>query len=358
MEVHAKKRHKPSASASSYEDDQDEETFQLRIYPPPSGAPRSFLPGDSVFFRPKSAKEDGKRGVIVAPIPETDPGHVWVEYESNNVKTKKCVSCRRLVPVFGPNDKLCPPIIILTPETIPYRHLAASQIDQTDDILEIGCSTGEASTILLRYGRTWVGFDSSYGMIQICSAAIGATITTQPWHACKMDALSDPKRAINEAKRFNSNGPTVAFLDIGGNREETGVVGMMTWVLQSFPQLRLLVVKSRELVKSVTNSTPCRIGLLDGIVEHGSTWFQEKKKEQNNRSKLPRHSLQAPLVYSPLDASKPICRYHNYDPKGCKRGENCQYDHEHCHFCLRKGHRAVECSGETASGTATKKMEP
>lgn len=309
-----------------------------------------------MFFRPKSAKEDGKRGVIVAPIPEKDPHHVWVEYEFNNVRTQKYVSCKRLVPVFGfgpHDDKLGLPIL-LTRETIPYRHLAASQIDPTDDILEIGCSTGEASTILLRYGRTWVGLDSSQDMVQICSAAILGTATTaaKPWYACKMDALSDPKRAIQVAKKFNSNGPTAVFLDIGGNRQEQGVVSMMTWVLASFPQVRLLVVKSRELVKSITKSTSCRIGNSDGIVQNGATWFQEKQKEQSNVSNLPRHSLQAPLVYSPLDSSKPICRYHNYDPQGCKRGEKCQYDHEHCHCCLQKGHRAVKCTTarETASG--------
>jgi hypothetical protein len=296
-----------------------------------------------VFFRSKSAKEDGARAVVVAPIPETDPYHVWVEYESNNIRTQKYVSCKRLVPVFLPRDKLCLPIL-LTHETIPYRHLAASQIDQTDDILEIGCSTGEASTILLRYGRSWVGLDSSNNMVQICSDAIGATTTAKPWYACKMDALSDPKRAINAAKKFNSNGPTSAFLDIGGNRQEQGVVSMMTWVLESFPQLRLLVVKSRELVKSITNSTSCRIGNLDGIVHNGAIWLQEKQKEQTKCTNLPRHSLKAPLVYSPLDASKPICRYHNYDLQGCKRGTKCQYDHEHCHCCLQVGHRAVECT--------------
>ena len=49
-----------------------------------------------------------------------------------------------------------------------------------------------------------------------------------------------------------------------------------------------------------------------------------------------------------------ICRYHNYSQ--CKKGEQCEHDHEHCHVCRERGHTAQECSkpshfgGEGASG--------
>merc|ERR1712070_115215 len=43
-----------------------------------------------------------------------------------------------------------------------------------------------------------------------------------------------------------------------------------------------------------------------------------------------------------------ICRFHNYDlTGGCRRNRDptqfCPFDHVHCHFCRRAGHRALEC---------------
>ena len=333
----------------------DETTYHWIVYPKPSNGTgsASFEPGSSVFFRPKSAKEKGQRGHVMqqdeASTTGKVPGHLWIEYQGNNdnIRSQKLVSRARLVPVFESENKPGRPIsIILTPETIPYRQLAASQIEPTDDILEIGCSTGMASKILLRYGRSWVGFDSSSEMVETCSTLITTTTATTTYqsYVCKMDALADPKGAFEMAKKFNSMGPTAVFLDVGGNRAEMIVVQLMTWILESFTELRLLVVKSRELVACVTKSTTCLVSETNGSIQNGSTWFRKKQTELNTGSKRPRHPLQAPLVYSPLDASKPICRYHNYDPEGCKRGTSCQYDHEHCHLCLRLDHRALNCN--------------
>jgi len=58
------------------------------------------------------------------------------------------------------------------------------------------------------------------------------------------------------------------------------------------------------------------------------------------------HPLKAPITYSPTDASKPICRYHNYHKDGCKRyktDESCPLDHTFCHWCLQPGHIALDC---------------
>lgn len=67
------------------------------------------------------------------------------------------------------------------------------------------------------------------------------------------------------------------------------------------------------------------------------------------------HPKKVPLVLSPKD-STPICRYHNYHPDGCKKFHKrkdvktakedkvqCQYDHEHCHYCQQVGHVALDC---------------
>lgn len=342
-----------------------------RVYPPPAGKHRAVAVGDDVFFRPKSAKERGRRGRVIEEPKETEPStenndtsHAWVQFSKESTETAnknaKCVSRKRLFPILSPS----PPksqqqrrnfpsqTIVVTPETIPYRLLASSQICDTDHILEIGCSTGEASSGLVRYGQSWVGFDTSEDMIEQCLAHVKSSIAVtneskQSFHATRMDAFSDPNGALEIANKFSDpTGPTAVFLDIGGNREEDGVLNMMVWVLTSFPNLRLLVVKSRELAKDMLAAAKPEGGPIvdhdSGLVETGSDWFDRKVKE-TRRSTLPSHPLQAPLVYSPADNLKPICRYHNYHPKGCSKESRCLYDHDHCHRCLRKGHTAINC---------------
>ena len=345
------------------------------VYPPPAGKHRAVAVGDEVFFRPKSAKERGRRGRVIetpkgqetsrVPANNDDTSHVWVQFSSEATvaghTNAKYLSCKRLFPVLSPSTPTSTQksrsqspaqTILVTPETIPYRLLASSQICDTDHILEIGCSTGEASSGLLRYGQSWVGFDTSDDMVEQCLTHVKSSIAVtteskQSFHATRLDAFSDPIGALEAANKFSGpTGPTAIFLDIGGNREEDGVLNMMVWVFDSFPNLRLFVIKSRELAKDMLATTKPEGGSIvdydNGVVEAGSDWFDRKIKERR-RSTLPSHPLQAPLVYSPSDATQAICRYHNYHPKGCSKESRCLYDHEHCHRCLRKGHVAINC---------------
>ena len=278
-------------------------------------------------------------------------GHAWVQFSGR--QTPKQVSCKRLIPVVS--DKVghqAALSIVFTKETTPYRHLACSQIYDEDDILEIGCSTGEASVLLTRYGRSLVGFDTSTEMVEKCSSRLTAALQNRSklWHACRMDALSNPSGALEVAKKFSgSMGPSVVFVDIGGNREEKGVIEMISWVFKSFSNLRMIVIKSREVVKELEQSVKIAedlsIGALNGIIANGSVWFARKVTDAM-RGKTSRHPLQAPLVYSPIDPTQPICRYHNYDTEGCKKGTRCPYDHDYCHLCLAKGHRAINCDAD------------
>ena len=346
------------------------------LYPPPAGKPATFVVGDKVFFRPKSAKEKGRLGVVVEPQPAATD-HVWAQFQSS--ETPKYVSCKRLIPVLSRDARInaststifttttsttINTTIILTPETLPYRLLASSQVNEDDNILEIGCSTGECSCILLRYGNSLVGFDSSQDMIDQCRAHIiranqfdhstknttnnGENDDSLRATMKKINPLLDPNAAALAQQLACSysgpSGPDVVFLDIGGNREEESIIQMTDWVLQSFSNLRLLVIKSRELVKDIHTTKSDNINITTGVIENGSEWLDAKLR-QANRPRLPKHPLQAPLVYSPINGTQPICRYHNYHPQGCirHRDSQCCYDHEHCHLCLQPGHTALNC---------------
>ena len=216
----------------------------------------------------------------------------------------------------------------------------------------------------------------------------------------KIDALQDPRGALkaiqssisadrgdedkkndaatNTGTESQLKYPDVVFIDIGGNREIKGVVRMMHWVLKAFQSQspRLIVVKSQELVgelrlASRNNTMLLNIDDIDGTVHYGQDWFSlladsiideangggndNKDKSQvgggtgdNGRGRSggpPRfsHPLKAPLALSPVDDATPICRFHNYHPEGCKKAESCDFDHDHCHFCLKKGHVARNC---------------
>lgn len=344
-----------------------------------------------MFFRPKSAKERGRTGQVVVSPPSSEKSatktdHVWVQFllhaASNNgdqhgaTNQPKLISSKRLIPVLSsttssspssPSSKKTPAssnntnakTILVTPDTIPYRLLASSQVCESDHILEIGCSTGESSSILLRYGKSWVGFDRSEEMIEQCLALVQSS--SQKWksdglpdtppksfYAAKMDAFANPTDAIKTANKFSGpDGPRVVFLDIGGNREEEGVLHMMQWVFNSFPNLRLLVIKSRELVSDImteaASSDEYSIHPTTGVMKAGSLWLERKVEQMKQNYVPPSHPLRAPLVYSPNDVSQPICRYHNYHSKGCGKELKCPYDHEHCHRCLQKGHKALTC---------------
>lgn len=356
MEHKTQKPLKRLKTDSKKTDSRSDDDLTWWIYPPPAGKHRSFSTGNEVFFRSKTAKEDGRRGTVVEPKPDVDD-HVWVLFASSQSTNPSYVSCKRLVPVFSAhatdnNEKHKRIVVILTPETIPYRHLACSQISNTDDILEIGCSTGETSSILLQYGRSLVAVDTSSEMVERCKTHIqswvekkGDNVKSKEWCAMKMDPLSDPNRTVELAKKFSQpKGPTAVFLDIGGNRQGVAVTEVMKWVFDSFSSLRLLVVKSREMVKDITLSNTNRQGFVAdascGLFQDGSVWFQRQLENHGGR-RIPCHPLQAPLVHSPIDPTRPICRYHNYHPKGCRQGSNCPYDHDHCHLCREKGHTAL-----------------
>lgn len=43
-------------------------------------------------------------------------------------------------------------------------------------------------------------------------------------------------------------------------------------------------------------------------------------------------------------AGREICRFASYAT--CSKGENCRFDHHHCHRCLEPGHLAADCTRE------------
>jgi SAM-dependent methyltransferase len=371
----SKKRQKTDDSNKD-ESDKTAEEVEWRLYHPKKQ--KSFKTGDYVIILPPNNNNNNssiskdpekassnqhqlpRQGTVVAV--ETHAVQVSIKMpqpssEQETIKFSKR-EWKRLIPSFSTTKNIQ---ILITPETNFFRHLAY-QTNPYDKLLEIGCSTGETSRLLIKFVDSWVGLDTSDEMIATCRAKTGEAINdnendtdsddkNKRCHVAKADALVDPATALKEATTFGD--PTVVFVDIGGNRECINVVRMLAWVLDTFPSsCRMIVVKSRELVQSI-RSSPITTIIRDDVVLNARRWFLE----QNAKRAFPKHPLRAPLVVSPKDGKTPICRYHNYHKQGCCKGDRCELDHEHCHACQQLGHIAKDCPTFSKSEDAERKSK-
>ena len=315
----------------------------------------------TVFFRSKSAKEKGRRGRLVVPplaasaSDEDGGGDVshcqvqWIdsmnddENTSDTTKTSSRVSRKRLLPVYETSDPSSAVLVLVTQDTARYRLLAASQVSPTDHVLELGCSTGETSVILWRYAKSWVGYDTGAIMIATVQERLATlrnttAAATADAYCIELNALTDSARGIQESCRFHADGPTTVFIDIGGNRQETAVLRMLQWILDSFGSVHTVIIKSLEVYRAIRDD--CNAATTSDF--NGDAWFRHRLQAAVAADQ-PKHPLQAAKILSPADGRTPICRYYNYYPAGCAKGDNCPFDHEFCHSCLVKGHVARRC---------------
>lgn len=304
------------------------------IFPPRQRAP--FRVGQSVLLKPKNAIGARYKRGFISKVEDSSSGniHVEIEGESTGSTTKLGTKDqrRRILPDLNQNQT----VILVTPETNHFRQLVG-YVAPPDKVLEIGCSSGETSKLLIQNCQSWVGFDTSDEMLDICKEMIlsaPASATKQRYLAI-VNALVDPQKARKEASYFGAD-PNVIFLDIGGNRECINVLRMVSWVLEEFDP-RLVVIKSRQLALSIQSSS-YSIDDTMGLIDNGHEWFRLNRE----KPAMPKHPLKAALVMSPIEPNKPICRYHNYHKNGCKKDE-CTFDHDYCHACLQPGHAAKEC---------------
>jgi SAM-dependent methyltransferase len=308
------------------DDNLREKAVEWRIYPPKKRTCALFPKESSV------AAKDGKtyqKGMITETDSRKNTVTVTIDGSVSKVlhiREQK----RRLLPLFQNANQS----IIVTPETNFFRQMAISQISQDDRVLEIGCSTGETSKLFIPICQSWVGVDTSEKMIAQCKQMIQENnFESTNTHLEQVDALIDPAKALSVVTHFGE--PSVIFIDIGGNRECINVLRMLSWARERFPNnLRLVVVKSRELTQSMQSLANSETGILD----NGNEWFTSTK----HKPKLVKHPLKAPMMFSPIDPTTPICRYHNYHKNGCHRAI-CPLDHVHCHACQQPGHIAKEC---------------
>ena len=396
--------------------------YQWRVHPrPPAGRVEPRV-GDDVHVRPKSVKEVGYTGRITAITAKTTATHtnsvteasvsqqcskkrkltedvrVTIQqhcYHHHMEKDEDCITCHstkhdvrpsRLVPVYDlylGNSKIGieskKSLVLLTPDTTTYRQLASSHLRPNDYVLEIGCSTGECTALLLRRNLLLhsqhlrkieqhnnsstnvvlgniVGFDTGSKILKQADIRLrtefeqsaGTLATDDDAYSRliqlhRVDALADPKGAYALATA-NDTRPGMVLIDIGGNRQLESVVRMIQWVQTVFKddRPRLILVKSEALENELStaiqsshtddnNDRSIPFVTEEGTVTNGQNWFNslsaspsfaeddEGNKILTKQQLLSRysHPKKVPLVLSPK--GEPICRYHNYHPDGCTK---------------------------------------
>lgn len=299
---------------------------------PPQSTP-TLSPNDEVYIKSKSSKP-GTRGCVVENHDQAED-RVDVRLLGEDKRRVVNVARKQCIPIYPTPTTTT---ILLTNETHAYRHLAASQVSAHDAVLEIGCSTGQASHILLLHTNDWMGMDVSSSMVQQAREYLhtkGHVISQN--QLIKHDVLVDPTTAESLVRQqFH---PDAIFIDIGGNRDLTSAIRVLQWSITTYTP-RLVVIKNQEMVQ---RSEQHLLITNDGRMQNANVWFQNVYNNTCNTIWWPPHALQAPMVVSPRDGKTPICRYHNYHVNGCKKGTDCPYCHAYCHACRQPGHTAKAC---------------
>ena len=272
--------------------------------------------------------------------------------------------------------------------TSTFRAICATLDPECDFACEIGCSYGKATKILSkRIGSSRVlGVDTS-------KEALEAAKKINPEvNFLRCDVLATPHTLLDSlmdmlserSSADDANQRLVVLVDIGGNRELEALAALLPWVAMLPTRPHRIIVKSQALYTTFQELRQLNQTQKDSKTvasdenadvetgENSFLWldiFSKAQQAINVRRGAPAeeavvagqirrlavnekhffpHPLKAPLRKT--DDGVPICRFHNYQPQGCKlytdpnrKGTKCTYDHDHCHYCGERGHVSLEC---------------
>eukprot|EP00605_Chrysophyceae_sp_TOSAG23-4_P001764 GSChrysophyteH1.ASY1.ANO1.1952.1 assembled CDS len=237
--------------------------------------------------------------------------------------------------------------------TSTFRAICTTLDPACDFALEIGCSYGKATKILSkRIGSSRVlGVDTSKEALE-AAKKINPEVSF-----LRCDVLATPHTLLEflmdmlTERSSGDDHKLVVLVDIGGNRELEALAALLPWVAMLPTRPHRIIVKSQALY---TTFQELRQTQKDSktVVPDGNADRESETKENSfpwldGKHFFP-HPLKAPLRKT--EDGVPICRFHNYQPQGCKlymdpnrKGTQCPYDHDHCHYCGARGHVSLKC---------------
>ncbi|KAF0720269.1 Aste57867_456 [Aphanomyces stellatus] len=179
------------------------------------------------------------RGKVVDVAPTNFPGRVKVQYGDGSTYH---VAPSRLTPqLFRPSTTRKTGILV-SAKTDHYRRLAKTQITPTDVVMEIGCDLG----ITVDWIADIVGPANVIGVDKSHDSIAVAKKTYPRCQYVEMDIFHSREELLALAGDC-----TKVLIDINGNRLLGAVVDALNLVLEGFPKVELVIVKSVELHREV-----------------------------------------------------------------------------------------------------------
>ena len=180
------------------------------------------------------------------------------------------IDVSKLVPVLH-SARLASPAgraLVLCQETVPFRHVARCQISSSDVVVELGCSFGEMTAVLLERTEHVIAVDH-------VSSVLDAAARRAPAARYELlDALAHPARLLALCRTC---APTAVFVDLGGDRPAADLVPLLAQLHSELPPtVSLVVVKCRALSKAAQahahrHASGARVGASGGELSVPST---------------------------------------------------------------------------------------
>lgn len=156
--------------------------------------------------------------------------------------------------------------IVVVSSVERYRRLARDLPGPADAVLEIGCSTGEATRLLATGGARVVAVDVATEMVERARA----TVADMPRvTVAQVDGRDTPAMAALLAD------PDLVFVDIGGDARLDAVTLQLRQCLLAFAP-RATVVRSAELAALCASVTDIEVPAADAL---GTLWGRRRSPD-------------------------------------------------------------------------------
>eukprot|EP00967_Tisochrysis_lutea_P092733 scaffold133817_cov32-Tisochrysis_lutea.AAC.1 len=228
------------------------------------------------------------------------------------------------------------PLLLLVPETVEFRTIARALASPGDVVLELGCSYGEATALLLEKGcRQVVAADNSVE----CLKHVQEELMEKARGRLRLQLIDVLRYPAQLAALATSLPLDLLLLDIGGNRDLESVVTALLSLESSGTRPRLVLVKSRELVEKAKELAMTSAEGTGAMAEEGMagsgilqlSWPTVRMKLNHLVASSPTHSTQCgdDKMRAAISGSADVLAEHN---PNCAPGET-----RLCHAFLNTG---------------------
>lgn len=233
---------------------------RVRLYPC-----REFRVGDLV----RIVRKTQVLKAIVDSVAAMPPGHLHAGRIRLQLLDEETVvyyheKPKRIYPIFGksisPEQEVFYPEIVVCSDTPRFRMLSRVVPESSEHVLEVGCSTGEATKILSKHSARVSALDVGAEMVEMTRAQF----SEQEMEQVSVEVVDVRKEVwflMYCEETLSKHGEVhAAFVDVGGQSPIDQVAAALQAVLRYAKVRRVIVVKSVELWKHLDGAAEEELG--------------------------------------------------------------------------------------------------